>query len=166
MKKAIIILFLFILPVLFILQGCGSRQVIKEQDLTVKIPEIKQTMNAEIKNAVPEMKTAIEDFISTIPDSVYFHGTSVVVDSGGHTTTMDVKFYPNRKIDPVTNKPAPEFQLKVKQPDIHLPHLEKEQPVPKETFWDKFGSAVSIGAFILILIVGVLVILKFFILKR
>lgn len=150
----------FLLPLF--LFGCGSNKtVIKDQDITVEVPDVKTVLEAEVKNADPDLKAAMDDFFSSLPESTYIAGSKTIIDLSGQVQTAEVKFYPNRKKD-IAGKPVPEFVLDVRQSDIHIRDTDTTSFVfPKETLWDKTGSAAALAVFFLMIVLCGVIVFKF-----
>lgn len=149
-----VIVFALAMVMLLGQMGCSTNRetIIKDKVLEVKVPEVDLKLQGKII-ADSLLKVRIEDFFSTLPDTTYVEGSAVTIDTTGHVIKTDVKFYPNRKKNPVTKKPGPGFQLNVKHSDIQTRYTDTviiNPPKKEGSPWEKVKTIGFIIALILI----------------
>jgi len=87
-----------ILPILFFIIGCSTSQtIIKPRTIEITVPEIRESLPAELKEVPVEKLPEIEALFSSLPESTYISGVKL---NEKKDTLASIKYFPKTgKID-------------------------------------------------------------------
>ena len=86
---------LLVLLLMFFIAGCSGKEVTQQIEVKkINVPDVEDYIDLSVVNATATSQKQIEDFFIHLPDSIYFSGTGIYIDSTGRVVETAVTFRP------------------------------------------------------------------------